>query len=149
MNQIINKSAEKEKPDTLDSLASLESIADLSLDEFLSWYQNITIKNFVPGRAPINKALKIISGKWKWEILRRLNKHKSMRYSELMRELKDSNINDTILALSLKEMQNDGLIEKTVFPEVPPHVEYSVTQKEQELLQVLVRFLIWYRKWDM
>jgi DNA-binding HxlR family transcriptional regulator len=73
---------------------------------------------------PVELALFVIGGKWKMPILWRL-KDGAMRYGELKRSL--GRTTHKVLAEQLRELERDGLVARTVFPEVPPHVEYRIT----------------------
>jgi DNA-binding HxlR family transcriptional regulator len=82
--------------------------------------------------------LNLIGGRWKPSILYQLLLGGGMRYSEIKKSL--PNISERILSLQLKELERDGLISKTIFPEVPSKVEYQLTSKGfsmKPLLQVL------------
>lgn len=84
---------------------------------------------------PVEFALSKIAGKWKMPILWRL-KDRTRRYNELWRDIKK--ITHKMLAQQLKELEEDGFIEKTIYPEVPPRVEYSLTQKGKEAMPIIV-----------
>lgn len=73
---------------------------------------------------PVELALDVIGGKWKMPILWRL-KDRAWRYGELQRDL--AKVNHKMLTQQLRELERDGLVTRTVFPEVPPHVEYALT----------------------
>lgn len=76
----------------------------------------------------------IISGRWKYLILWFL-KPTVRRYSEIKVFLGD--ISQGSLTKQLRELETDGLIERNVFPEVPPRVEYSLTSKGQEFIPII------------
>lgn len=73
---------------------------------------------------PVEFAMDRIGGTWKMPILWRL-KGRVLRFSELKREL--PHITDRVLTTQLRELEADGLISRTVFPVVPPRVEYAIT----------------------
>ncbi|HMS02922.1 MAG TPA: helix-turn-helix domain-containing protein [Gemmatimonadaceae bacterium] len=73
---------------------------------------------------PVELALDVIGGKWKMPILWRL-KDRAWRYGELHRDL--GTVNHKMLTQQLRELERDGLVTRTVFPVVPPHVEYALT----------------------
>jgi len=75
-------------------------------------------------------ALNLVGGRWKLLILYKLEKQ-HRRFSELKRTL--PHITDRMLTLQLRELEQDGLIERTVFAEVPPRVEYTLTTSGQAL----------------
>jgi DNA-binding HxlR family transcriptional regulator len=68
--------------------------------------------------------LNIIGGRWKAAILCRLL-YAPMRYGELKRSIEG--ISERMLVAQLKELEQDGIVERQVYPEVPPRVEYSLT----------------------
>ncbi|NIG55183.1 helix-turn-helix domain-containing protein [Chitinophaga sp. Cy-1792] len=68
--------------------------------------------------------LSLIGGRWKPVILWRLLAGK-MRYNELKKSI--NGISERVLVLQLREMETDGLIQRAVYPEVPPRVEYEIT----------------------
>ncbi|KQU23657.1 MULTISPECIES: winged helix-turn-helix transcriptional regulator [Priestia] len=76
----------------------------------------------------------ILSGRWKYIILWFL-KTKERRYSEIKSFLWD--ISQGSLTKQLRELETDGLIQREIFPEVPPRVEYSLTTKGREFLPIL------------
>lgn len=73
---------------------------------------------------PVELALHTIGGKWKMPILWRL-KDRVWRYNELRRDL--ARVSHKMLTQQLRELEHGGLITRTVFPVVPPHVEYTIT----------------------
>lgn len=85
--------------------------------------------------------LSLISGKHKMVILYCLMVFKVVRFNELKRYLK--NISDKTLSLNLKEMERDGLIIRTEFPQIPPKVEYSLSDKGKSLMVVLDQLCTW------
>lgn len=71
--------------------------------------------------------LEKIGGKWKMPILWRLSQRSVWRYGELKRDL--GNISHKMLSQQLKELEQEGLITRTLYPVVPPKVEYSLTER--------------------
>ncbi|MCW8809390.1 MAG: helix-turn-helix transcriptional regulator [Ignavibacteriaceae bacterium] len=84
--------------------------------------------------SPVELSLSIIGGKWKIPIIWRL-KEGSMRYSELRRSL--SKITHKMLTQQLRELEQDEIIKRKVYPEVPPKVEYSLTLLGESVLPVI------------
>lgn len=76
----------------------------------------------------------LLSGRWKPSILWYL-KEESRRFNEIKQFL--NNLSQGSLTKQLRELEEDGLIQRQVFPEVPPRVEYSLTTKGKELLSIL------------
>ena len=85
---------------------------------------------------PIDTFINVVKGKRKATIILHLFQGKK-RYSELAKLLTD--ISERMLSKQLKELEADGLIDRTVFPEVPPRVEYSPTDLGNEIHPVLKR----------
>ncbi|MDJ1169514.1 helix-turn-helix domain-containing protein [Roseofilum sp. BLCC_M154] len=88
---------------------------------------------FVPS-CPIQFVLDLIGSKWSVLILRELFQG-DRRTHALLDAL--PGISSKTLTLRLRELEHHGLIERTVYPEIPPHVEYSITDKGRELRPVL------------
>lgn len=91
---------------------------------------------------PLQSALNIIGGKWKIPILCSLMIDGSLRYNEIMKRTKG--ISNTMLSQTLKELEEDGLITRREFIEVPIRVEYSATESSQKLLPILKQLAEWY-----
>ncbi|HVG46857.1 MAG TPA: helix-turn-helix domain-containing protein [Rubellimicrobium sp.] len=85
-------------------------------------------------------ALKLLTGKWKAEILWSLRQGK-LRFGELMRSI--PGITQHMLTTQLRELERHGLLTRTVFPEVPPRVEYELTQAARDLHVVFQAIRHW------
>ena len=83
---------------------------------------------------PVNTTLSVIGGKWKVLILYHLVEQ-TQRFNELRRLLPE--ITQRMLTLQLRELEEDGLIHREVYPVVPPKVEYSLTDFGRTLLPVI------------
>ena len=94
-------------------------------------------------RCPLEYGMDIFGGKWKPRILCMLSLNGSMRYGELKKEL--DTVSDTMLAAMLKEMINDDLVRRIQYDEIPPKVEYSLTEVGESLKPVLANICIWSR----
>ena len=82
----------------------------------------------------INYTQKILAGKWKITIIWLL-KNEAKRYSEIKKFL--SNISQGSLTKQLRELEEDGIVGRKVYPEVPPRVEYFLTEKGKRLTPIL------------
>ena len=91
-------------------------------------------------RREVRRLLTMISGKWKLEILWLLSEQ-IRRFSELRREIPQ--VTQHTLTKQLRELENDGLITRKVYAEVPPRVEYALTDKAQSLRPVFTSLLDW------
>lgn len=85
-------------------------------------------------KCPVTFTLDKIGGRWKTIILFHLMGH-TKRYSELKRNIPP--ISEKMLIQQLRELEEDNLIHRKVYPVIPPHVEYSLTAMGQELTPVL------------
>lgn len=85
--------------------------------------------------------MSLIEGKYKMTILYCLEEYSVVRFNELQRYLKI--ISDKTLSQKLKELQADELISKVVYPQIPPKVEYSLTERGKSLMGVLDQMCIW------
>jgi len=85
----------------------------------------------------------VVSGKWKSLVLWELEAHGVRRYAELKRGL--PGVSDKVLAQQLRDMEADGLLRREVFPEVPPRVEYSLTEHGSTLSTALESLGDWGR----
>ena len=90
---------------------------------------------------PLQKATGVLGGKWKMSILCSLTVDGATRYNELKRRM--GGISNTMLAKSLKELEEDGLISRTVYPVVPPRVDYSLTALGESLFPILEAMYRW------
>lgn len=90
-------------------------------------------------------ALHILGGKWKGVILFHLFKDGTLRFSELQRHL--VSINQRLLTKQLRELEEDGLLIRHVYPVVPPKVEYSLSDEGKELHHLIMELSLWGRKW--
>ena len=88
----------------------------------------------------LDATLKIISGKWKPLILYFLLRGPT-RYGELKRAVRD--VSDKVLIQHLKELEADGVLRRNDYKEVPPRVDYALTQLGQSLAQALEPLCIW------
>jgi DNA-binding HxlR family transcriptional regulator len=74
---------------------------------------------------PVEAGIELLSGRWKARILWKLY-NRTMRFSELRREL--AGITEKMLAQQLRELERNELVTRTIYPEMPPRVEYSPDQ---------------------
>ena len=89
---------------------------------------------------PINYALSKIGGKWKPVILHRI-KVGINRFGALQRAIPV--VSKQMLTAQLRELEQDGFIDRKIFAEIPPRVEYSITQKGETIFPILDALAIW------
>ena len=85
--------------------------------------------------------LSLISGKHKMVILYCLMEFETVRFNELKRYLKT--ISDKTLSTNLKELEADKLIVRTEYPQIPPKVEYSLSERGKSLMTLLDQLCVW------
>lgn len=83
-----------------------------------------------------------IGGKWKTVVLWYLKKEKK-RFNELKKLI--PNITEKMLSLQLKDLESDGIVKRKIYPEVPPKVEYSLTDFGKTLIPMLEEIALWGR----
>ncbi len=85
-------------------------------------------------------ALRVLGGRWKPAILCRL-RYGTMRYGELKKSIEG--ISERMLVAQLRELENDGIIKRMVYPEVPPRVEYELTDLGLTMQPMLIAMSDW------
>jgi len=85
--------------------------------------------------------MSLISGKYKMVILYCLMEFEPVRFNEMRRYL--GNITDKTLSSNLKELESDRLIVRKEYPQIPPKVEYSLSERGRSLMKVLDQLCLW------
>ena len=98
-------------------------------------------KNEVVCYCPIEGVIDVISKKWALLIINAVGNYGSLRFNRLMEEL--HGISPKTLADTLKQLQNEQLLKREAFAEIPPRVEYSLTQDGRGLREAIVPLLKW------
>ena len=89
----------------------------------------------------LKKVINIVGGKWKIMILCVIDNSEIIRYGDLKRSV--YGITNTMLAQSLKDLEEDGLVKRTQYDELPVRVEYSLTSKAHTLIPILLELKKW------
>jgi DNA-binding HxlR family transcriptional regulator len=92
-------------------------------------------------RCPLEYGLEVFGGKWKSRVICVLHEKKTLRYSEIRKEM--MNITDAVLASTLKELLSNDLIERKSYDEIPPRVEYCLSQKGMSVVPILQSICQW------
>lgn len=92
-------------------------------------------------RCPLEYGLEVLGGKWKSRVVCVLAEKKCLRYSGLRKEM--GNITDAVLAATLKELISDQIIQRKSFDEIPPRVEYALTERGQSVVPILQSICRW------
>ena len=89
---------------------------------------------------PVATAVQLIGNKWKLLILRNLML-RPWRFNELLKSL--PGLSQKVLTDNLRAMENDGIITRTVYPEVPPRVEYALSELGESMRPILKALEVW------
>ena len=92
-------------------------------------------------RCPLEYGLAISGGKWKSRIICVLSANEKLRYSGIRKEM--YNITDAVLASTLKDLIEDGIVDRKSYDEIPLRVEYSLTQKGKSVVPILQSICQW------
>ena len=95
---------------------------------------------------PVEATIQLIGGKYKAVILWHLM-NQTLRYSEIHKRI--PNATDKMLAQQLRELEKDGLIIRKEYPQVPPKVEYFLSEMSKDLQPVVQEMFHWISKYDM
>ena len=88
---------------------------------------------------------KELSGRWKLHILCILENEGTVRFGQMKKKL--DNISNVMLSKTLKELERDGIIIRHQYNEVPPHVDYTLTEKGKNVIPALIMLSEWAQKY--
>ena len=112
---------------------------NMTLEEYREAIANGDLKGF--GNCPVTILLSMLQGKWKLIVLYQLVLNGTMRFGELKKMV--PGITNTMLSTILRELETDGFLTRTQYNEIPPHVEYALTQKGQDLDRIFYEMFQW------
>ena len=92
-------------------------------------------------RCPLEYGMELFGGKWNSRIICVLSTLGTLRYSELRKEM--GNITDAVLASALKNLIGNGIVIRNAYQEIPPRVEYSLSEKGQSVVPILQSICKW------
>lgn len=95
---------------------------------------------------PISYTVSIVRGKWQWVILWLLYNEKVQRYGELKKRL--PTISHKMLSQQLSSLEQEQLIHRREYPQIPPKVEYSLTEKGKTMIPILEIMAEWGRRYS-
>lgn len=105
-----------------------------TLETFLEKDGDITV-------CPVRSVLDRLGDKWSILVMLVLGKKETMRFNELQKEIGD--ISQKMLTVTLRTLEADGLVKRTIFAEVPPRVEYEITPLGESLVPHVVGLSEW------
>lgn len=94
---------------------------------------------------PVRKTLELIQGKWTLHVIFELSKVEMIRFGELKKKL--PGITNTMLTSTLRSLEEHKLVSRVQYNEIPPHVEYSLSEAGKELYTVFVEMGRWGSKY--
>lgn len=115
----------------------------MTYEEFKSRVGSVILTE--KGNCPVTPVVQMLQGKWKLQIIYELCIQSPMRFGALKKVL--APITNTMLASALRELEQDKLVERQQYNEIPPRVEYSLTQKGKDLLPVFYAISQWGMKY--
>ena len=101
----------------------------------------VEIRDSLYPNCPIRNVLSRISDKWSMLVIYTLNQRGTMRFKELQRNIPD--ISQKMLTATLRSLEADGLVNRKVYPEIPPRVEYNLTDKADSLIPIMNNLILW------
>lgn len=111
----------------------------MTYDEYLiHMKRGIVTRN---GNCPVTPLLLMLQGRWKSQLMYEMCICETARFGQLKKDL--PGITNTMLTKALRELEEDGLISRKQFNEIPPHVEYSLTEMGRDLLPVFYAIMNW------
>lgn len=110
---------------------------ELTAEEYL----NRIMTKEVSDNCPMRRTLELLSGKWRTHVIYELCKKPVCRFGELKKAL--PRITNTMLTATLKDLEEVGIVHREQYNEIPPRVEYSLTEKGKALLPVFTELAKW------
>lgn len=117
--------------------------AEITYEQFLKTINSNNSDH--PGECPVLYVFAILHGRWKNHVLFEMSKFEFIRFGQLKKII--PSITNTMLTSTLRELEEDGLVNRVQFNEIPPHVEYSLTNKSKELMPVFYEMYKWGTKY--
>ena len=99
----------------------------------------------VQENCPMRRTLEMLNGKWRTHVIYELCRRPSCRFGELKKAV--PRITNTMLTATLRDLESLGIVCREQFNEIPPHVEYSLTEKGRDLLPVFFELAKWGEKY--
>lgn len=110
---------------------------DLTPEEYLSRIMTEPVSD----NCPMRRTLELLSGKWRTHIIYALCMRPTCRFGELKKAV--PGITNTMLSGTLRDLEELGIVNREQFNEIPPRVEYSLTEKGKALLPVFTELAKW------
>ena len=118
-----------------------KQLSNLFIGDIIMATNKFTDENTIARCVPMSKLQSVIGGKWKILILWYITFYKVQRFGELMRRL--DGITQSPLTKQVRELETDGFIHREIYKEIPPKVEYSLTEFGESFIPVLQTMMTW------
>lgn len=112
-------------------------MADMSFEEYREFLQSINPNE----NCPVKMLIEVLSKKWNLRVIFELTRKDSLRFGELKSQI--TNITNSSLSSTLKELEENSLIKRIQYNEIPPHVEYLLTEKGKMLYPIFAEMGKW------
>ncbi|WP_455668288.1 winged helix-turn-helix transcriptional regulator [Phocaeicola sp.] len=100
------------------------------------------MQNFHPtGNCPVRNVLCRLGDKWSMLVLITLNANGTMRFNDIHKTIAD--VSQRMLTVTLRTLEADGLVNRKVYAEVPPRVEYELTERGKSLIPHIEGLVVW------
>lgn len=99
------------------------------------------VQDFLYPDCPIRNVLARIGDKWSMLVIYTLNGHGTLRFGELLRAIPD--ISQKMLTVTLRTLEEDGFVSRAIYPQIPPRVEYALTERACSMLPHVSALLEW------
>lgn len=103
--------------------------------------QKKEVKNSIIEVCPVRNVIARFGNKWAFLVLLIINEHQVIRFNELRRAIPD--VSSRVLSGTLRILETDGLISRKAYPEVPPRVEYRLTEMGCSLIPIIMQLTEW------
>lgn len=110
---------------------------NMNAEEYLQRVMTAEVRD----NCPMRRTLELLSGKWRTHIIYALCKQPSCRFGQLKKAV--PRITNTMLTSTLRDLEKLGIVHREQFNEIPPRVEYSLTEKGRALLPVFTELARW------
>lgn len=114
----------------------------MSYDEYLSFIQQST---GFSENCPVHKTIELLNGKWRLILIYELSKKEFYRFGELKRAI--PTITNTMLTSALRDLEDVDIVNRVQYNEIPPHVEYSLTEKGKAFFPIFFEIAKWGNKY--
>lgn len=114
---------------------------DTNIENQIVMIENNPKKIHIPGHCPVRNVFDRFGDKWSVLILMALDTAPSMRFNELHKGIEM--ISQKMLTVTLKTLEADGLVKRTMYPQIPPRVEYELTERAKTLLPHIHNLIDW------